>query len=414
MTRRSVVVAIWTTLAVAYGLFFSFPIFFVPIVREFGWSRALTAGAFSVSAILQGVLAPLTGVVVDRFGPRPVILAGALLLGSSPILTATVHSLWQLYLYAGVLGSLAVLGVGWVPTSVLLARWFAERRGRVMGVAFSGMGVGVFAVGPLAQWLIDAFGWRAASAMLGAGALVFLVPLVWLRAWDPPAPQLGAHGGSVATVRHGLRVSEADPSLAQALRTRAFWALFFAYTMTPLAVFPVVTHQVAFAMDLGFPRMLVASVFGVMGLMSSVGRAGFGMLADRVGGPLSATLSFGCTAFGAIALLALEVWPHAAWLIVFALFFGLGFGARGPIITAMASERFGGQRFGLIYGALNLGNGIGGAIGPWFGGVIHDVSGSYRIAFGASVLFSALGVGCFWLAGGRLDSRRAGVLSRSP
>ncbi len=90
--------------------------------------------------------------------------------------------------------------------------------------------------------------------------------------------------------------------------------------------------------------------------------------------------------------------PSAGWLVVFSVFFGLGFGARGPIITAMASERFGGRRFGVIYGVLNLGNGIGGGLGPWFGSVVHDVTGSYRMAFLVALAFSACGAACFWLA----------------
>jgi MFS family permease len=167
---------------------------------------------------------------------------------------------------------------------------------------------------------------------------------------------------------------------------------------TPLAVFPVFTHQVAFAIDMGFPRMFAASMFGVMGLMSSLGRIAFGLLADRVGGPLAATISFGCTAGGALALLVLETSPRPVWLLVYALLFGLGFGARGPIITSMATDLFGGRRFGAIYGLMNTGNGLGSAVGPWFGGVVHDVSGSYRAAFLASVAFSVMGASCFWLA----------------
>ena len=179
---------------------------------------------------------------------------------------------------------------------------------------------------------------------------------------------------------------------------RAFWALWFAYLFTPLAVFPVTTHQVAFAIDRGFQPLLAASVFGVMGLMSSIGRVSFGFAVDRLGGALTATLSYACTAGGALALLALEGDPRVGWLVVYALVFGLGFGARGPIITAMASDLFGGRRFGLIYGALSMGNGIGGAIGPWFGGLVHDVTGSYRGVFLSSVVFCACGSACFWLA----------------
>ena len=179
---------------------------------------------------------------------------------------------------------------------------------------------------------------------------------------------------------------------------RAFWALWFAYLFTPLAVFPVTTHQVAFAIDRGFQPLLAASVFGVMGLMSSIGRISFGFAVDRLGGALAATLSYGCTAAGALALLALEGDPRVGWLVAYALVFGLGFGARGPIITAMASQIFPGRRFGVIYGILSVGNGLGGALGPWFGGALHDLTGSYRVAFLITVLFCAMGAVCFWLA----------------
>ena len=396
------------TLAVAYGVFFSFSVFFVPLVEEFRWSRALTAGALSVSTVVQGILSPLVGGLIDRIGPRPVILGGVVVLGGATMLTATVHSPWELYLYSGVLGATGLVALGWVPMSVLLADRVAERRGRMVGIAFSGMGVGIFAVGPLAQWLIGALGWRAASIILGLGTLIVLLPLAWLSDTRGSRPRPGR--GDLSETREQLStrsrrgppaaasVANGGPTLGQALRTRAFWALFAAYFLTPLAVFSVFAHSVAFAVDHGFDRLFAASIFGTVGLMSSVGRVVFGLASDRFGGPLAATFSFGCTAGGALALVALDAWPLAGWLVVYAVLFGLGFGARGPIITTMATERFGGRRFGVIYGALNFGNGLGGALGPWLGGFVHDVLGSYRLAFFASIGFSVLGAGCFWLA----------------
>ncbi len=384
------------TLAVAYGLFFSFSIFFVPLIQEFHWSRALTAGAMSVSAIVQGLAAPVAGVLADRFGARLLVVTGTLLLAAASMLGATVQAPWHLYLYTGVLGALGLVAVGWVPMGLLLSRWFHARRGRMAGVAFSGMGFGVFVIGPLTQWLIAATTWRTASFLLGAGALVLLLPLVLWGVRDGPAEPRRADAGSGAPAPGGTH--RPDVTLADALRSRAFWALFAAYFCTPLAVFPVATHAVAFAVDQGYPPMLAASAWGAMGLMSTVGRASFGVLADRVGGPPAAMLSFACTAGGAAALLALEAVPGAGWLVVFAVLFGLGFGARGPIITAMAAEWFGGRRFGAIYGALNLGNGLAGALGPWFGGAVHDATGSYRVAFLASIVFCGIGSACFWLA----------------
>jgi MFS family permease len=389
-----VVGAVWVTLAVASGLYFSFPVFFVALLEEFGWSRGATAAAFSIASIAQGVLSPVVGILVDRLGPRRVMLAGALVLGGACLLASRIGSLWSLYLVTGVLAAAGVCAVSWVPSGALIARWFAERRGSIMGLAFSGMGAGVLAIGPLAQWLIAGYGWRAAYLVLGAGTLAVLVPLVWLGVREPP-PVLVAPS---VEGRPAPPPVSARRDVGDALRTRAFWALFLAYLCTPLAVFPVVTHQVAFAVDHGFPRLFVAGIFGITGLLSTVGRIVFGVAADRIGRAASATISYGCTAVGTLCLLGLEVWPHAVALYLYALFFGLGFGARGPIITAMAAQLFPGRRFGAIYGILSVGNGVGGAIGPWFGGAVHDVTGSYRLAFLIAVGFCALGAACFWLA----------------
>jgi len=396
ITPWVVVGAVWVTLAVALGLYFSFPVFFVALLEEFGWSRGATAAAFSISSIVQGLLSPVVGILVDRLGPRRVILAGTFLLGGACLLSSRITSLWSLYLVTGVLAAAGVCAVGWVPSGALIARWFADRRGSVMGLAFSGMGVGVLVIGPLAQWLIAAHGWRAAYLVLGIGSLALLVPIVWLGVRDAPATAAPARGGGLPP--RGPERGAAGREVGAALRTRAFWALFFAYLCTPLAVFPVVTHQVAFAVDQGFPRLFVAGIFGLTGLMSTVGRIVFGVAADRIGRATSASLSYACTAVGTLCLLGLETWQHAAPLYAYALLFGLGFGARGPIITAIASQLFQGRRFGVIYGMLSIGNGIGGAIGPWFGGAIHDLTGSYRVAFLIAVVFCAMGAACFWLA----------------
>jgi MFS family permease len=391
-----VVASIWLTLGVAFGLFFSFPIFFLPLIEEFGWSRGATAGAFSLSAVVQGFGSPLVGALVDRTGPRRVMLAGAVLLGTACSLGALIDALWQLYVVTGVLTALGITAVGWVPTAALLAGWFRARRGTVMGLAFSGMGLGVLVLGPLAQWLITGQGWRRAYLYLGLGALTVLLPLAWLGIREAPPP---ADPGSEA--RPGSDRGAPGPDgigVRGALRSRAFWGLFFAYLFTPLAVFPVVTHQVAFAVDQGFERFLVAGIFGLTGFMSVAGRIGFGLAADRIGRELSATISYACTAAGTLALLAVERWHHPAPLYAYAVLFGLGFGARGPIITAMAAQLFPGRRFGAIYGLMSVGNGLGGAFAPWFGGAIHDLTGSYRVAFLAAAGCCALGATCFWLA----------------
>ena len=392
LTPWIVVGAVWITLAIASGLYFSFPIFFVALLEEFGWSRGSTALAFSISSVTQGLLSPVVGTLVDRLGPRRVMLGGTFVLGGACLLSSRVGSLWSLYLVVGVLAAAGVCAVSWVPSGALIARWFAERRGSLMGLAFSGMGAGVLLMGPLAQWLIAIQGWRVAYLVLGAGTLAVLVPLVWFGIHDGPAPR---RGGVLPAVPAG---GGAWPDVRAALRTQAFWALFLAYLCTPLAVFPIVTHQVAFAVDQGFPRLFVAGIFGLTGLLSVVGRIAFGVAADRIGRAMSATISYACTALGTLCLLSIESWRHAAPLYAYAMLFGLGFGARGPIITAMAAQLFQGRRFGVIYGLLSIGNGIGGGVAPWFGGAVHDWTGSYRMAFLIAVSFCGMGAACFWLA----------------
>ena len=209
-----VVGAVWITLAIASGLFFSFPVFFVALLEEFGWSRGATAAAFSISSVVQGLLSPPVGMLVDRVGPKRVMLGGACLLGAACVLASRIGSLWSLYAVVGVLAAAGLCAVSWVPSGALMARWFTERRGSMMGLAFSGMGAGVLAIGPLAQWLITNHGWRAAYLILGLGTLAVLVPLVWLgvrEAPGAPAPSRGETLGPVAMRASAAATRSATP-----------------------------------------------------------------------------------------------------------------------------------------------------------------------------------------------------------
>src|SRR5205814_1442762 len=190
-----VVGTVWVTLAIASGLYFSFPIFFVALLDEFGWSRGATAAAFSISSVVQGVLSPVIGMLVDRVGPRRVMLGGAAMLGLACVLASRIASLGSLYAVIGGLAAIGLCAVSWVPSGTLIARWFAERRGSMLGLAFSGMGAGVLVMGPLAQWLITAYGWRAAYAILGLGTLLVLLPLIWFGVREAPVTPPAARAG---------------------------------------------------------------------------------------------------------------------------------------------------------------------------------------------------------------------------
>ncbi|MCK5551874.1 MAG: MFS transporter, partial [Deltaproteobacteria bacterium] len=164
-------------LAVSYGLNFSFSIFFVAILEEFRWSRASIAGAFSISTLLLGISSWFVGRLIDRFGPRKILIVGVFILCFSTIASGWIRELWHLYALFGVLMAIGRSGLGWVPHSVLLFSWFVEKRGTMVGIVFSGMGIGILIIGPISQFLISWYGWRIAYMFLGLMGLVLLLPL---------------------------------------------------------------------------------------------------------------------------------------------------------------------------------------------------------------------------------------------
>lgn len=404
-----IIVQSFLTNGVLFGIWFTFAVFFVAMLEEFHWSRGGAAAAFSVGSIMQAVMAPLAGLLVDRWGPRLVILSGLGTMALGLAACSLVQELWHFTVLFGVVVGMGIGLAGQVSQASLLSVWFSKRRGTIIGFAFAGMGLGVQVVSPLAQHLILRLGWRQTFVWLGASVVAYMlavaltlrntpqqVGLLPYGATEPPAPS------SAARRQEASRPPAQPWSVAQALRTREFWALALAQVLIPTGIFPISVHQVAYLTDLGWSKILAASILGNMGLMSSVGRLLFGAMSDRVGRFGGVTLSVLCSQIGIVVLLGMThssaVWP----LYVYALFFGLGYGARGPIISAIAADLFPGRSFGTIFGLMSIGHGLGGAFGPWYGGYVYDLFGSYRPAF--LLAFCALFgvIACFWVATRRL------------
>jgi MFS family permease len=398
----------FVNLAVAYGLFFSFSIFFVAILEEFRWSRASIAGAFSLSTLLLGISSWFVGRLIDRFGSRKILIGGILILSFSTIASGWIKELWHLYALFGVFVAIGGSGLGWVPHSVLLFNWFVEKRGTMVGIAFSGMGIGILIIGPLSQFLISWYGWRIAYVLLGLMVLVLLLPLNCILPIIPREKEgfAGNHRSNQSTTVQGKikRVSNGrdenvNPAFGHAMRTVPLWCFFFAFLLIPLGIFPVMVHQVAYVIDLGYSKMLAAFVLGTIGFLSSAGRMLFGTLSDRMGREKVATLSFLFSIVGILILLFLPLLRSVFWFYLYAALFGLGFGARGPIITAMVADMYQGKHFGSIYGFIVIGSGIGGALGPWLGGYLHDLTGSYKIPFITCIPILVLACILVWIAG---------------
>ena len=255
-------------IAAAAAIRFSFSIFFVAILEEFKWSRASIAGAFSLSALLLGISSWFGGRLVDRFGTRKILIGGTIILALSTIASGRIQQAWHLYALFGVLTAIGIAGIGRVPHSVLLSDWFVKRRGTVVGIAFSGLGVGVLVIGPVSQILISSFGWRTAYMILGLMILALLLPvnsMVRNRPSDgedhSTRPGSNPHTEIHSELRglYGQKGQGGDWTLARSMRTLPFWALSLAFFLLPLGIFPVMIHQVAYIIDQGYSRILIFS-----------------------------------------------------------------------------------------------------------------------------------------------------------
>ncbi len=370
----------FTNVAMAYGVVLSFPVFLPVLVNYFHASRGTVAAAFSWAMFMIGITAVVVGTALDRWGPRRVFCAGALALAAGMALAALGNSVWLLYVGFGLGGGMGASLLGWVSHGSLLGRARLARPTTAIGIVYAGMGVGPLIVSPIAQRLIAAFGWRWALAAIAITAFVALMVLnIWFH---PPGP-LAQHSGEAVGLRSG---SGQIPALRWALRTPHFWLYFLTFFTIGGGMFSVLAHEVAYIVDRGFTPLFAASVFGVTQALSGLGRVLFGFLADRWGRDRLVATSFAMSIGGIGCLLMVQEPGPAMFLYAFVALFGLSFGARGPIMTAMAAGHFGGPAFGTIFGSITLAHGLGTALGPWFAGFLFDRTGDYRVTFVVAML----------------------------
>jgi MFS family permease len=379
------------TLGFSRGLHSSFGVFYVALLDRFDWSRAATAGVFSLNLIVDAILSPIIGHLLDRYGPRNIVAGGCALLGLGLLLSSQIESLWQFYVFFGVISALGLSFTGMVPHVVLVSEWFTSHRASALGAVYAGIGVGIMLLAPLSQWLISRLGWSGAFQTIAAVVLVIFLPLAW--GFYRRGPVQRRTGGS-AMVR--------DPWTTRlALRSLQFWFLFIGRVFAAGGTTLIVTHQVAHVVDIGYSRLFAATVFGLVGIMSTGGRFIFGMIADRFSRQAAYTANIATTLLGVGALMLARD-PSQTWpLYVYIVFFGIGFGSRAVILSALAVDIFAGKAFGAIYGYAAISVGAGGALGSYFGGLFYDLTGSYLVSFGIACAGLVISDACVRVASTR-------------
>jgi MFS family permease len=392
----------FTAFTIGAGMMHSYTVFLVAFIEAFGWSRGETSIAYSVSQLVAGASSPVVGTLVDRLGPRRLLLLGGGLLELGLLGSAFIVSLWQIVLLYGVIMTFGANCLGLVVFVPMLSRHFVRHRGMAISIVQSANGFARALSAPLVQALISGIGWRSTYLVQAAFMAAVVFPLAaWFRRAAPSRGSSRSDGGEEApggSPSPGLVFSapRGGWTLAEAMRTPHFWLLFAVYLFTGLGSFFVSLHQLAFAINRGFDKLYAAEVLGMGAFLAIFGTIVTGTLSDYIGREVSAIVAYGFSILGVICALFITG-PDQGWLLwLHACLFGLTWGARGPAITAKTADLFPGAQLGTILGVITIGSGLGAALGSWGAGFIFDVSGSYELAFILSIIAYLCGVVAFW------------------
>ena len=398
--------------ALGYGSRYSFSVFFPTLLDEFGWPRDLGASILSTHLLFYGLTAPLAGGVVDRIGSRKTMLAGTGMLALGLILSCWGRTPWHYYLTFGVLCGMGLCLLGAAPLTMVVRNWFERRRGIALSMVFSGTGA-AFACYPAVAWLIDTFGWRRAFFIEGLIIFAIFAPVVGLiLVYHPRQKGLTRDGlvqekdHSVILKRERLRVVDPDWTarewtLPLAMKTYRFWLLCLtSFFLWGIGHHIIITHQIAFAIDVGYERLYASAVLSLGGWTFCLGALS-SMISDRIGREPAMTIGLSAIVSSVIVLLMIGG-THQTWMLYyFSIVFGFGFGMSAPLVTMVVTDVFQGPKVGATVGFVWFSFAVGGTIGPWLGGLLFERTGNYRLAFIIAGVVFVLAAVATWLAAPR-------------
>ncbi|MFH1486422.1 MAG: MFS transporter [Chloroflexota bacterium] len=377
---------------------YGFGVFFKPISEEFGWTRAATAAAFSMSSLEGGLEGPIIGPLIDRFGPRKLMVIGITLLSVGLLALSQINSLLSFYLVYVLLIAIGFnTGFHWASQTAV-ANWFVRRRTVALGLLSSAQGLGGAIMAPALGWLVVQAGWRGSVIILGVSMFLLCIPLVMLVRHKPEQygllpdgdTETGAQGDpneiSPGKLRQSLPQDEAYFTVWEAMRTRVWWQLAFGFILRALGVGAVIVHLVPALIDRGFDPQFAANTLGFLALMSVPGRIIFGFLGDMF--PKRYLLSVNYVLQGAALIFLLRA-ETVEQVYIFIVLYGLGWGSA-PLMMSIRGEYFGRRYYGTISGFNQAFVMIGHVAGPVFAGWVFDITQSYHLAFAifASTLFA--------------------------
>ena len=365
--------------------FYAFSLFVRPLQADFGWGRGEINAAFTILFLVSGMASPFIGKVVDRYGARRVISIGAAIVGLGFILLSVMSNLWHFYVVYAVIG-VGITAIGQVPTSAIVSNWFEKRRGLVIGVMSTGIGIGGFALAPLVGgYIIPSFGWRVSYLVLAMLAWVLIIPLALLVMKTKPADMgLYPDGRQAPDAMTGAEASFSTArglTLRMALATSAFWLICISFLLNQFSQIGLVQSQVPHLEDIGFPVVTAATALGFVGLASAIGKFGFGWLCDRIPAKYACSIGLGFMLTGLIIFMNIKPTSPLAMVWLYAFTTGLGSGSWLPTMSMLISTNFGLVAYGTIFGVVALFQNLGMAVSPLMAGYMYDTMNTYHLAF---------------------------------
>jgi len=382
-----ILLACFTIQAVGVGTFVSYGVFFNSLMTEFQWSRATISGASSLAFFLSGLFAILIGRLNDMYGPRNLMRIASISFGMSLILMSYLTTIWQLYLFYGVLFGIGLSAIDVIALTTT-ARWFSSNRGLMTGLVKVGTGAGQFVVPLTASILIATYGWRQACLYIGSVSLIILFASAQVLKRDSNGitQESNERDRSPLVI---LRQKKSSLSAGETIRTVQLWTICTVNFLIVFCLTIILIHIVPHARDTGLPAIKAAGVLSTIGGVSMIGRFFSGIVIDRIG---SKPIIVVCFIVLVISLLWLQFADSLWMLYTFACVYGLAHGGFYTAISPIVVEIFGIAAHGTIFGIIIFFGATGGAIGPILAGQLFDIAGSYTIIFWIITLFSVIGL----------------------
>jgi sugar phosphate permease len=372
------VMSLYTSGVLGYG----FTAVINPIMKEFGWSSAQVSIASSMRGVEAGLFAPFIGMIIDRWGAKPVLFVGGILTGLGMILLSRIDSLVGFYLAFGLI-ALGTSAVGVTTFIAAVATWFHRKLGFAMGLMVSGFGMSGIVVYPATK-IIDAFGWRSGMFYMAIGVFVVVLPLSLIMRKRPEDYGLLPDGDievveatNNKTAAHGAHGKSGDKSVSvwQALRSRNFWIIALAFSTQHMVAGGVITHVMPYLSSLNYSRDTGSIVAAAIPLTSIIGRFGFGWLSDRIKNRLLVMIGFILMSAGLLAFVFVS--GGLAFIVLFLLLFTIGFGGTNTMRAIIPRAYFGLKGYGTYIGLITGVGTVGSMIGPLLAGMVFDTYGTY-------------------------------------